>query len=908
MKDVNAFGKYVFYFLLVFFLFPFSQAGAGEPAGEITQEDLDREVENVIRTGSNLSYARLMMLEKKSGKTGEDSTGQIQSGRQDRLRYQLARPYLKKGLHGGFSKRDNGYYLGEELEILTGKRAVDESLQLQSIDTRENRDKSRIYDIAGVKRLKIKTHPWDQMLKEHDPVERPEILQLIPEDHFLVYFKDISRLSMLENASKELLAGADYFFDVKTLLDMRRKVSRRLEIQDLEKLESLVSEAAFLSEDLSFYPRTHYAVVLKFKIPVGNMPNALLASRSCEHKLIGDYLVIATSKRLLERIENTYQKKIPSLRDAKDLEYAMAVLDQRRDGLVYFSEKFILKMVSPEIRINAGRRNIALKKLETLQYTVFAYHSITGKWPQSIAQIADEGYISSREADPEFRIDDQGRVAHDNWGSLYSPKALSDVEIRKVTGAEKTRYGNFRDGYQGFWREFFDPVGVAVTVSDKLYFHTIILPLIDNSDYRELGVLAGGDPKIFKSLQTPLRYTPVALRSKLNFNDFVLHLPGRPSRRKGMTRAELKQDINEELTKFLRSDEALDIFDIVGDELILGVGRDIPLKLQNLANLDLFVGISLKDRKRFEKLINTIYGSIFKNMSNQPSFMFFQLSTDAPLKNSYKSVEYQMIPAGFVNLFYFFHEDFVYFTINQRSMNKLIDGIGSSEEMPGSVKRSLDYIEPPQNILMLADLSVLQNAKRDLLEVSMKDPGTWRHLRNMRGYLEDISILNRSLQTDPLGVQRYFGKIPNRIYGVDIELSKEGIYLGNEKRYSLNKIEFPNAPYYWYASKRKEQKEANLISFDTLLTEPRKKEILAGIDRLKDLSIGLSFTPEGLDTKVIISNPLVGSEDQRFAADLKAVEPEKQSPIELALIVAAIMLGAVILIIFSLHSALKKNS
>ena len=32
--------------------------------------------------------------------------------------------------------------------------------------------------------------------------------------------------------------------------------------------------------------------------------------------------------------------------------------------------------------------------METLQYVVFAYRDITSKWPKSIEQVIDEGYIA----------------------------------------------------------------------------------------------------------------------------------------------------------------------------------------------------------------------------------------------------------------------------------------------------------------------------------------------------------------------------------------------------------------------------------------------------------------------------------------------------------------------------------
>ncbi|MCK5590821.1 MAG: hypothetical protein KAI72_02590, partial [Candidatus Pacebacteria bacterium] len=357
------------------------------------------------------------------------------------------------------------------------------TLQLDSINDSDRGDieDDRTIDISDVSRLQIKSHPWDEMLSEHKKPELSPIFKLVPEDHLVVHFDELSDFSGLEDALKEVFSFGDYFFDISEMLEVKETIVKRLGVKDLEKFESTVGEFAFVSEDISFVPRTNYALILKFNSDIaGKMAQYFIPDTSV-HGVVGDYYIISTSQNLFDSIKDTFGGKREAMYDAKDFAYASSVLDNRRDGMIYLSEKFILKMVSPEYRINAERRNLTLQKLDALQYTVLAYRSITGEFPDTLQQIADEGYINSVEEG--FTVDDGGRVWHKDWGTLYDVTAIGDVSIKKVTKQEKESYEDFREDYEQYWQEFFDPIGVAIKVSDQLYFHTIILPLIDESTY-----------------------------------------------------------------------------------------------------------------------------------------------------------------------------------------------------------------------------------------------------------------------------------------------------------------------------------------------------------------------------------------------------------------------------------------
>ena len=156
-------------------------------------------------------------------------------------------------------------------------------------------------------------------------------------------------------------------------------------------------------------------------------------------------------------------------------------MENNYDGFSYFSEDLVKKLTGPAYRINARRRNTVLNALETLQYSVFAYRGITGAWPATIKQISDEGYIQPGTVAniDDYFVDSQGIVKNKIWGSIYDTTPLDRVTVTSITTGENNLYESFKQGYQNYWREYIDPIGVSIIVGDQIRFHTIILPLID---------------------------------------------------------------------------------------------------------------------------------------------------------------------------------------------------------------------------------------------------------------------------------------------------------------------------------------------------------------------------------------------------------------------------------------------
>jgi hypothetical protein len=429
-------------------------------------------------------------------------------------------------LSGGF----DSYFPNDEIDLLTGQRAIDESLQTGSIGN-WNTDRwgdpfegETTTQISAIEELNIPSHSYEEMITaENITVNTPAIANLAPADNFFVHFSYPDRLAELDTALANIYQNTNFFYSVTNTEEIKRLIFERLGIPSSTNIYDLVSEIAFVSEDLDFFKRTDFALIVKFDGTVNSLMSNIASTGENKFGTVGNYYVLATSESLFNKIATTYQSG-DKLSDEGDFRYATGVLTKERHGLVYFSDKFIRKLTSPEYRLNSRRKNTVLEGLKTLQYSVFAYRGIEGKWPSSFEKMASEGYINldSIYQPSKYSISSDGNVTHTDWGSLIEPTPVNRVAISEVTQGEVDIYNRFRSEYQQLFQQFFDPIGVAIQVDSEITFHTIILPLIDESSYNLIkaffGSTASGDISLITS---PDREAALALGAKFSMDEVL---------------------------------------------------------------------------------------------------------------------------------------------------------------------------------------------------------------------------------------------------------------------------------------------------------------------------------------------------------------------------------------------------
>jgi hypothetical protein len=87
-----------------------------------------------------------------------------------------------------------------------------------------------------------------------------------------------------------------------------------------------------------------------------------------------------------------------------------------------------------------------------------------------------------------FEMDEQGVVRSKEFRCVGRMKTLLDQPVELATIDEARAYEVYRDNYERFWRQFFDPIAIRFDQldTDHVELETFILPLIDSSIYAVL--------------------------------------------------------------------------------------------------------------------------------------------------------------------------------------------------------------------------------------------------------------------------------------------------------------------------------------------------------------------------------------------------------------------------------------
>ncbi len=779
-------------------------------------------------------------------------------------RWARTRTNLRNELLGAQPDGNGRVSFSRSATLLTGQRAIDESLQLGSIGVnRVSDDRSGAIPIGDIELVEIPSHPWNDMVADQ-AIEVPAIAGLVPRDMLFVHMIHPAQFLELE---KILEQQSDLVGDVYGLagaVQLKEKMMQRLGIPEIDAFIAAVDELAFVSDDLSFMPRTDYALVLKPVNAIAEKGFELIVSDRAIYRKVGDYIVIATHEAVIDRIEHAAQNKEAAMAGALDYHYALLKMEPQRDGLIYMSEAFIRKLTGPAYRINARRRNTVLDALETLQYSVFAYRRTHGEWPNSLRDMVAKNYFEADAiyAPENYSIDSEGRIAHSTWGSVWSIMPVDRVPISTVSTTEKTNYERFSAGYQSFFREFFDPVGIAYTISDQLYLHTLILPLIDNSDYRELSEFFGGKTGVLSFLFDAERLGAVNLVANFSVDDLLMRAGGNRRRepRDGETeearRTRLIRAAEEEISDELFGEELVQgerLLDFVGDEIFLGIGEKNSFSISNIADIDVWFGLKLDDSVRAE----AFFGKLWKRFATEfggRGMGMFQLSSTEPLGNEYNGQKYYMLPTGFVNVFYIFYDDAFYLTISQISMNRIIDAHQDAGKADFSERlgRGFAHVGAKHNIVAALDLEKVSSFEMGSdFNLWGKNIGT--QFAAHHNALREAMTLAKALPGYDGTLQNtkdYYHNLPETFYGTRFEALDGELYLlAGQERASLEDLT---------SDRRGEQLSALLMQ---ALPAERLRERLS---EFRSAVLGMSFIPDGLEVKLSIGNPNRAEADSRF--------------------------------------------
>ncbi len=446
-------------------------------------------------------------------------------------------------------------------EITTGAAAITESLALNRMRERGRRFKDkdvnepRNVPISQVRGVDIDEHPWVKMMGTKKPAPEP-LAKLIPHDNYYITFKTFAKFLETGDLLDEWGTSVARAYEVNSR-DYR--IKQKLEQQLCLKSTGLarvfgpavIKSLAITGNDPYLREGSDFTIIFqvtnKTLFETGAEPNLAEAKKkwgkdlkegkseyqgvtiesfvttyrevSLHRAAIDEYAIYSNSGAAVRRVIDAHKGKLKRLADSLDFQYMRTIFrldDPSEDGFVFLSDAFIRNLVGPAVRIKERRRLEAMTSLHMVTHGAMYTAWETGKLPQSYDHIIQATGLQP----PELFMPDGNAVMWDSArkvaaSSVYNTQhfatPLIEIPIDNVTRSEQFEYQMFRDQYMGLWRQFFDPIGIRLSMkNDQVKTEIYILPLVRTTQYNELRRVAGGgtikiDPSVFSD-KTLVKY------------------------------------------------------------------------------------------------------------------------------------------------------------------------------------------------------------------------------------------------------------------------------------------------------------------------------------------------------------------------------------------------------------------
>jgi hypothetical protein len=450
--------------------------------------------------------------------------------------------------------------IGRTYEITTGAAAITESLALNRMRDRNQRKgkepvEARTVPISEVRGVDIDEHPWVKMMGDKKPAPEP-LATLIPYDNYYITFKTFAKFLEAGDLLDEWGTSVARALEVNSRdYRIKQKLEQQLCLKStglarvfgpaVIKSMAITGNDPYLREGSDF--TIIFQVTNKPLFETGAEPNLLEAKKKfgkqlkedkSEHQgiaiesfvtplrevslhraIFGDYAVYSNSAVAVRRVIDAHKNKSKRLADSLDFQYMRTVFradDPGEDGFVFLSDAFIRNLVGPQVRIKERRRLEAMCSMHMLTNGAMYTAWETGKMPQNYDTIIQVTGMQPHELfmpDGNAIVwDSERKVAvSSTYNTQHFATPLIEIPIDNVTPTEQREYQMFRDQYMGLWRQFFDPIGIRLSMrKDQIKSEIYILPLVRTTQYNELRRVAGGgtikiDPSIFSD-KTLVKY------------------------------------------------------------------------------------------------------------------------------------------------------------------------------------------------------------------------------------------------------------------------------------------------------------------------------------------------------------------------------------------------------------------
>lgn len=415
---------------------------------------------------------------------------------------------------GGWFDRENSLSF---FALFGGRAAVQETLQLQALEARDNQnippstDPSSI-SLSELTGVDVRPHPFAEMVRGKDLPTLP-IADFVPPDRAFFYAAKPAALNQFFNPDSAFVRHVAAFSGPGANFRLRDRYAADLgltsDLVDTLLNSGLITECAVFTPDVFFADGTDVTIITRVRSGalLGKLLAPVLAPLSSEDgfytlptatghahwKLLNDLWILSTHRGELDSaLALAKQNGTGSLGRSDEFRYMLHKLPPTADtrAYVYFSDAFIRRLVSPEVKIAQTRRMKARLAMEHLVAAALLRRLDAPEASATIEDLARLGYFQSDHLPADTVLAPDCSIRSAIFGSLarMQPLSAQAASITQVTAREAAAYKEYRETYARFWSRYFDPIALRLdtTPDEQHSLTTFILPLVENTAYNDL--------------------------------------------------------------------------------------------------------------------------------------------------------------------------------------------------------------------------------------------------------------------------------------------------------------------------------------------------------------------------------------------------------------------------------------
>jgi hypothetical protein len=404
--------------------------------------------------------------------------------------------------------------------------------------------------------------PWKELLAKSKK-KAPQVSALskcVPDDFYLAEFRSLERLVATLDAGKTWAA----FLWTQAAHDatdrhVRIRLQEQLAFDPGPALQQLVDQVAVTGSDpflgegsdvtlvLQLKPEAVGAFRLRSEQALTRAATRPGAARTTGLYMAVDYVAVTSPDRLTSVYAATLVKQrlhvrsnspaglrrvieailgmtesgqpVRRLGDTDEFKYVRTVFpagDNEEDGFIYFPERFVRRLLGPEVQIAEARRLIGYTHLRMIGHAAQLYRTQSGKAPTSLEELSrsdsvpgefNKGALASPFPGGKYSLSADGTAGVCSvLGTADFLKPCLELPPATATAAEAEGYREFVKEFERTGRGWITPVAVRLHVAPKYVRAEAFLPAAqDNPVHAALARALGGEPEPLDPLPVPKR-------------------------------------------------------------------------------------------------------------------------------------------------------------------------------------------------------------------------------------------------------------------------------------------------------------------------------------------------------------------------------------------------------------------